>query len=303
MVFEMQPPPKESSFPPDGESATEPADPKSEEATREAVAVARLAAASWSKVPLHRRLVLLRKARHRIAARAGSLAGAGRSDGATAGPETLAGEVLPLLDACRLLEREARKVLAPRRPGGRGRPFWLGGIDLEVFRAPLGVVWIVGTSRHPLFVPGVHAIQALAAGNSVIFEPGEGGMAVAKVLQDCLVDSGLDSWLFQVLPEAGAARDALRGGVEKVLLASSVKTAERGHGSHGVLRGAEGLLELTRVKAVAVGRRKSRRHTEELQPEDDKIIDSYLRAAHGGTLRERLAARATLLKSLRKGFS
>ena len=274
---------------------------------------------------MHRRLVLLRKARHRVAARAGSLAEAGSSSGAAVRCETLAAEVLPFLDACRFLEREARRILAPRRPGRRGRPFWLWGMDLEVFRAPLGVVLIIGPSSHPLFVPGFLTIQALAAGNSVILEPGAGGTAVAKVLQGCLVDSGLDARLFQILPEAGAAGEAFRAGVDKVLLTGAAKTGAaglddvivpvivpaadpqlpfggRGRSGHGVTRGAEGLLELTRVKAVAVGKRKSRRHVEELRPADEKILDGYLRAAHGGTLRERLAARASLLRSLRKMF-
>jgi hypothetical protein len=77
----------------------------------------------------------------------------------------------------------------------------------------------------------------------------------------------------------------------------------RERGGQGVTRGAGGLLELTRVKAVAVRKRKSHRHVEELRPQDEKILDSYLRAAHGGTLRERLAARGTLLRSLRKRLS
>ena len=292
---------------------------------------------------MHRRLVLLRKARHRIAARAGSLGEAGGSPGAAARCGTLAGEVLPLLDACRCLEREARRILAPRRPRGRGRPFWLRGMDLEIFRAPLGVVLIIGPSRHPLFAPGLMAIQALAAGNSVILEPGEGGTAVAKAFQGCLVDSGLDARLFQILPEAGAAGEAFRAGVDKVLLTDAAKTGAAGlddvnviarnviaadviipdviaptivpaadtrlpfggreRGGQGVPRGAGGLLELTRVKAVAVRKRKSHRHVEELRPQDEKILDSYLRAAHCGTLRERLAARGTLLRSLRKRLS
>ena len=39
--------------------------------------------------------------------------------------DTLVSEVLPLAEACRFLEREARWILAPQRLSTHARPFWL----------------------------------------------------------------------------------------------------------------------------------------------------------------------------------
>lgn len=54
--------------------------------------------------------------------------------------EVLAFEVLPLVDACRFLERSAEKILRTRKAGWFGRPLWLWGAASEVCREPFGVV-------------------------------------------------------------------------------------------------------------------------------------------------------------------
>ena len=70
--------------------------------------------------------------------------------------EKLVSEVLPLADACRWLERNAARVLAPRRCGKRGRPFWMRGVSFEVQRQPFGVVLVIGPGK----------LSALSAGRS-----------------------------------------------------------------------------------------------------------------------------------------
>ncbi|MFP5288333.1 MAG: aldehyde dehydrogenase family protein, partial [Thermoanaerobaculia bacterium] len=194
------------------------------EVAREAAA-ARESQADWSAWPLADRLWILRSVRHRISEKAGELARlvAGRTGRSEA--EVLSSEILPLADACRFLEREAPRLLAARRFGSEGRPAWLGGVDLEIRREPLGLVLILAPSNYPLFLAGAQTLQALAAGNGVLWKPGRGGFAAARAFVDLTVLAGLDWQLVQVLPdtvEAGSA--ALAAGPDKVLLTGSAAT-------------------------------------------------------------------------------
>ena len=139
--------------------------------------------------------------------------------------DTLVSEVLPLAEACRFLEREARWILAPQRLSTHTRPFWLRRVTAETRREPLGVVLIIAPANYPLFLPGVQALQALAAGNAVLWKPAPGGMAAAEALRDVLVGCGLDPALLQLLDESPqAAADAIAAGVDKVFLTGSAAT-------------------------------------------------------------------------------
>ncbi|MEM8997536.1 MAG: aldehyde dehydrogenase family protein, partial [Acidobacteriota bacterium] len=166
--------------------------------------------------------------------------------------ETLTAEVLPLLDACRFLERRARPLLAPRRPGLRGRPAWLVGSRLEIHRDPLGVVLVIGPSNYPILLAGVQLLQALVAGNAVVVKPGRDGFAAMRLLADLLADSGLPKDVLHVLPEdVEGAVSALEEGVDKVVL-----TGSRGTGRAVMRRLAEtatpAVMELSGCDAVIV---------------------------------------------------
>src|SRR5690349_10826875 len=90
-----------------------------------AMTATRAAQSRWSRTPLARRLELIRELRRLIAEHAPQLAEASASARQHPPLESLTAEVLPLAEACRFLERQARRVLAARRLGKRGRPLWL----------------------------------------------------------------------------------------------------------------------------------------------------------------------------------
>ena len=116
-------------------------------------------------------------------------------------------------------------ILAPQRLSTHTRPFWLRRVTAETRREPLGVVLIIAPANYPLFLPGVQALQALAAGNAVLWKPAPGGMAAAEALRDVLVGCGLDPALLQLLDESPqAAVDAIAAGVDKVFLTGSAAT-------------------------------------------------------------------------------
>jgi acyl-CoA reductase-like NAD-dependent aldehyde dehydrogenase len=136
--------------------------------------------------------------------------------------DILVAEVMPLLAACRFLERSAAAVLRERFPGRAGRPVWLAGTALRVRRVPMGVVLVVGPANFPLFLPAVQAVQALAAGNAVLVKPAPGWAAPMAALCRGLARAGLPDGLCAVLPEsAEAAQTAIRAGVDKVVLTGS----------------------------------------------------------------------------------
>jgi len=195
------------------------------QATEEALGRARRAQLGWAQTPLRRRLEVVRELRHLLAEGWRELASAVELPQRRSRAETLAAEILPLADACRFLEREAPKLLAPKRLGRRRRPFWLAGSEVEIARRPLGVVLVIGPANYPLFLPGVQALQALAAGNAVLVKPGRGAAKAARRLGRFLAEAGLPDGLFEVLDEAPeAARAAIAAGVDKVVLTGSSET-------------------------------------------------------------------------------
>ncbi|HEX6850677.1 MAG TPA: aldehyde dehydrogenase family protein [Candidatus Polarisedimenticolaceae bacterium] len=188
----------------------------------EALIAARAAQAGWNALSPDARVATLGRARVLLAGRLEALERAlGRPDPV----ESLTAEILPLLAAIRFLEREAPRALAPRRLGSHGRPAWLPGVDAEIRREPVGVVLVIAPANYPLFLPGVHALQALAAGNAVLVKPAPGRSAAMRILAECLAQSGLDPALVAVLPEdPGSAHAAIDGGVDKVVLTGSSAT-------------------------------------------------------------------------------
>jgi acyl-CoA reductase-like NAD-dependent aldehyde dehydrogenase len=76
-----------------------------------------------------------------------------------------------------------------------------------------------------LFLPGVQAIQALAAGNAVVIKPAPGGSEVMAFFRDLVVQCGIPRDLIQILDTSiDSARQAIELGVDKVVLTGSAAT-------------------------------------------------------------------------------
>ncbi len=176
----------------------------------------------WAAAAISARLRILQSARRGLAAAAGRLVDSLPASLARTRADSLAAELLPLLDACRFLERNAARILKTRRLGRRGLPFWLSGLDSRVERVALGRVLIIGPANYPLFLPGVQALQALAAGNAVVWKPGREGRPVADLFQEILAAAGLPEGLLRVTGDAAEDGIAeLHRGVDKVVFTGS----------------------------------------------------------------------------------
>lgn len=178
---------------------------------------------AWAATPIRARLDVIRRVRHALADGALEMADLLTRPEATAA-DVLVAEVMPLLAACRFLEQRAARILRTRQPRA-GRPVWLFGTRLMIRRVPFGTVLVIGPGNYPLLLPAVQAMQALTAGNAVQVKPAPGWSAPLRRLGALLEGACLPPGLFQLLPDTPeAGRDAIRGGVDLILLTGSSAT-------------------------------------------------------------------------------
>ncbi len=194
------------------------------QAVHDQVRAAQTAQVGWAEQSLKQRLKIFTSLRQMIAADPRLLASkVDRTNIA----ETLAAEVLPLLDACRFLESEAARILAEKRVSNRARPMWQWGTSVVLRPEPLGVVLIIAPSNYPLLLPGVQALQAIAAGNSVLIKPAADCSSVLNLLVQMATAAGLPGNIIQLLPESTeAATIAIQQRVDKVVLTGSATTGQ-----------------------------------------------------------------------------
>ncbi len=190
---------------------------------------------------------MIRRARVLLAENAESLADTISDELDRSRADTLVAEVLPLLAAMRFLERKAAKILATRSLGVVDRPLWLGRVASEIERVPLGRVLVIAVSNYPLLLPGVQVMQALAAGNTVIWKPGRGGARVADRIARILAEAGLPSGVLVVTDE-------------------SIEAAHLAIGTRGVLPREEGADKIFFTGSAAAGRDVLHRAAERLVP-------------------------------------
>ena len=178
--------------------------------------------ARWAARPVAGRLHVVRNFRFLLVERAEALATLAARVTSRPVAEKLVSEVLPLADACRWLERRAARVLSARACRAIGRPFWMRGLSFEVQRRAFGTVLVIGPGNYPLFLPAVHALHALTAGNAVLLKPAPGTAQVAGAFAELAYEAGLDPKVLEVLPETvEAAQRAMNAGVDKVIFTGS----------------------------------------------------------------------------------
>jgi acyl-CoA reductase-like NAD-dependent aldehyde dehydrogenase len=158
----------------------------------------RAAQQAWAQLSVRQRLRCVREFRHQLVEAADELTAAVEKDVQRPPIEVMGSDVLPLAAAAKFLQRSAGRLLAPR--AAAEPPVWLFGQRDEVHRRPLGVVGIIGTWNYPIFLNGVQILQALTAGNGVLWKPSEFGPTSAAVLHRLLFASGFPADLIQLLP-------------------------------------------------------------------------------------------------------
>lgn len=168
------------------------------------LAVARAAQPAWNAVPVRARLKLVRNLRALIVERLDAMCDVVVADLARDRDEVLGTEAVPTASALKFLEKRAAKLLAPRRVSWWDQPTWLMGTRDAVHRRPWGVVGVIGTWNYPIFLNVVQIVQALVAGNTVLWKPSENAPRTAEFTRDLFRAAGFPEAALQVLP---ATRD------------------------------------------------------------------------------------------------
>ncbi len=96
------------------------------------------------------------------------------------------------------------------------------GVSFEVQRQPFGLVLVIGPGNYPLFLPAVHSLHALVAGNAILLKPAPGTREVALAFARLAQEAGLDpATSHHSVRERAAAHDAITDGVDKVIFTGS----------------------------------------------------------------------------------
>ena len=79
-----------------------------------------------------------------------------------------------------------------------------GGIDVEIVRAPMGVVGIISPWNFPAAIPAWKIAPALAYGNSVVFKPADLVPGTAHAIARIIVDAGIPNGVFNFVMGRGS---------------------------------------------------------------------------------------------------
>ncbi|MGC8559129.1 MAG: aldehyde dehydrogenase family protein [Phycisphaerae bacterium] len=206
----------------------------------------RRASVAWGHAPLPHRLDCVRRFRYQLIESADEFIAACSHLPHRCAGETLASEIIPLADAAKFLERNAKRILA-----STSLRQW--GLQIITERRPLGVIFIVGPGNYPLFLPGVQVLHALVAGNGVILKPGCGGSRAALFLQKAFTSAGVPDHLFEVIPEAiKGVQQVIGAGVDKVIITGSQRTGRAIAALIATSRPTATVMELSGADAAIV---------------------------------------------------
>lgn len=196
--------------------------------TADAVRRGRQAQQTWSQLSVPQRLRPVRALRHLLVTECDALCDAVARDIGKPAEEAIGSELLPLAAACRFLERQAKRLLRPRRVPRTQRPLWLWGQADTVHRRPRGLIGIIGTWNYPLMLNGVQIVQAVTAGNGVVWKPSEVAPASAAALARLFGEAGFPAGLVQVLPATReAGKELAEADMDHVVFTGSSATGRR----------------------------------------------------------------------------
>jgi len=197
-------------------------------AVADQIARIRAAQPAWEQLAVRRRLTPVRALRRLVADECDALCEPAQRELGKTPEETIAGDLLPLADACLFLEREADSLLRPRRVPAAQRPLSLWGQSDRVYRRPRGVVGVIGTWNYPLLLNGVQIVQALAAGNGVLWKPSEVAPGCAESLYGLFRKAGFPDGLLQRMDSSREAGQALvEAAVDHVVFTGSAAVGRR----------------------------------------------------------------------------
>lgn len=161
----------------------------------EKMAAGRLAAGTWSRMPIKVRAKTLLPLSQLLM---GNLDSICELIGLCTGKvrtEALLGEIYPLLDLLNYYQKHAKQIL--RYQGVATSPFAFPGATAGIARRPYGVIAVISPWNYPFQLSIAPILTALFAGNAVIFKVSELCLPVGQLIVDLFDKLDLPSGLVQ----------------------------------------------------------------------------------------------------------
>ncbi len=204
---------------------------------RAAVAAARAAFPAWAATPPAERQRILRRWLELMVEEAGELARLVAMEGGKPVAEARLVDIFPACEALAYYAENLEELLAfqPVEPHQLLFRGWRAGYRFD----PLGVVAVVTPWNYPVGIPVCELVQAVGAGNTVVFKPASATVLVGLYLGDMARRAGFPPGVINTVALPGSATDALldHPDVAKVLFTGSVDI-----GRHVARRCAERLV-------------------------------------------------------------
>lgn len=162
---------------------------------------------SPSKADLKQRLFHLKKLYYAVKDNTDALIKAMYSDFHRSRQETIALEVIQVLNSILHIIENLPKWAEPSKLTDRSAPYLFATIVVE--RIARGSVLVIGPFNFPLLSLLMPAVYAIAAGNSVILKPSEMTPATAVCIEKSIRDIGLPDGLLQIVKGAKTESERL----------------------------------------------------------------------------------------------
>ncbi len=161
----------------------------------------------WSSLAPAERVRCIRKLRRIISKHSDDLARALSNECHRPLTESLAQEILPVLEMARYCEKKFPRWLRTRRFRYMRPGFMIK--QNHLIRQPLGVMLVITPANFPFTLGMMSMIYMLLAGNTVVIKPAENSTEVGPLIEKMLLESGLAPRFAQVVPGGPATGEWL----------------------------------------------------------------------------------------------
>jgi len=165
---------------------------------RRAVEAAREAFSLWRSLPAEKKQRVFLAARDILLRRANEIARLITSEKGSPLPESLAVEVLTVLEALDYYGHNQKRALSPQKASAHV-PFFGHKRNAFLFQ-PLGPTLIISPWNFPFMLPFGDVISALAAGNTVVLRPSTSTPFSALAIGEILLEAGLPPGVLNIVP-------------------------------------------------------------------------------------------------------
>lgn len=190
----------------------------------QAVERAREAQPRWASLGFEQRGRLLLRARDLLLERTDRVMEVLCKDTGKPRLEAYATEIVPSYDVLTFYAKSAARLLADEKK----RPHLMKNKRVLVCYPPMGVVGVITPWNFPWILALNPAVQALAAGNTVVLKPSEVTPFVGMALGELFADAKLPEGVFQVVTgDASTGAALVDAGCDKIAFTGSVRTGRK----------------------------------------------------------------------------